>query len=449
MLKSARILIAILSLAVFAGIIFFVNQQPETTEAVDSAKEASPEVVEPTVEVNEMPEPEAVVEPQPVVPETVADLPTPDRYAFHRLLSHDGREMEAQVLDVVDGTVYIRRHDKRIFKIAFDRFHPSTLKLLESWQAAYAHEVNAEQKAYLDAQLNVKPKALASAAPKVPVDVRASLGEDRPTGPYLEDRIKGVTWAAVEEMSDEFNGKRLDDDKWQAEPKGNGWNWLGRPPGLFRAENVRVEDGKMKVTVSKLEEPEYIQGWSGNTMEFLYQGAIVRSHHAGEPGMFFECKMKANATEMSSTFWLMTKGQTIKKLELDVQECVGVVSDDAEPWAEGWDAIYHSNMIHRTNKHNPEKVQHQNSIKLDTKNHERYYIYGVWWKSETEALFYLDGEHVYTIQAPIEWDVPAYIQMAIETYDWNPVPERGSMVEKGDEEERTTSYDWVRVWKAK
>ncbi len=43
--------------------------------------------------------------------------------------------------------------------------------------------------------------------------------------------------------------------------------------------------------------------------------------------------------------------------------------------------------------------------------------------------------------------MPAYIQMAIETYDWNPIPDDGGLVEHGTREERTTQYDWVRTWK--
>ena len=76
---------------------------------------------------------------------------------------------------------------------------------------------------------------------------------------------------------------------------------MGRPPGLFLSENVSIEDGKLTVTVSKLPEPRVI-----GEREYLFQGAIVRSIEPGQPGWYYEYKMKANETEMSSTFWLMT-----------------------------------------------------------------------------------------------------------------------------------------------
>ena len=58
-----------------------------------------------------------------------------------------------------------------------------------------------------------------------------------------------------------------------------------------------------------------------------------------------------------------------------------------------------------------------------------------------------DGKYAYSIHPEIAWDVPAHIQMAIETYDWNPIPDDGGLVEHGTREERTTQYDWVRTWK--
>ena len=249
------------------------------------------------------------------------------------------------------------------------------------------------------------------------------------------------SWKPVTTLSDEFDGTSLDATKWQSNPIGNGWVWDGRPPGLFRASNVTVKDGMMNVTVGKLDKPVVK---NGNT--FTHQGAIVRSINPGHVGWYFECRMKANKTVMSSTFWLMTKGNTKKKLELDIQECAGRTTDKTERWGQNWDQIFHSNTIHRRNPFNPENVQLQARMKTATKNSERFFVYGAWWKSPEEIQFYLDGHHAYSIRPKIAWDVPAYIQMAVETYSWNPIPEDGGLVESGTREERTTQYDWVRTW---
>lgn len=253
---------------------------------------------------------------------------------------------------------------------------------------------------------------------------------------------KGMKWERVEPLSDEFAGDSVDRSKWQIEPVASGWVWDGRPPGLFRAENVTVKDGKLRVTVGVLEKPLVIKRDT-----FTYQGGIVRALKPGHVGWYYECRMKANSTEMSSTFWLMTKGDTVKKLELDIQECVGKTTERTEAWAGNWDRIFHSNAIHRRNRYNPESKKLQAYLDLEEKNRSRYFVYGAWWKSPKEIRFYLDGKYIYSIHPEVAWDVPAFLHMAIETYDWNPVPEGGGMVASGTVEERTTKYDWIRTWK--
>ena len=78
-------------------------------------------------------------------------------------------------------------------------------------------------------------------------------------GPFFTEgtdpKPEGKIWSLVDGLSDEFNGDTIDAAKWQTEPYQNGWTWIGRPPGLFKAENVKVADGSMQVEVSVLPEP--------------------------------------------------------------------------------------------------------------------------------------------------------------------------------------------------
>lgn len=82
---------------------------------------------------------------------------------------------------------------------------------------------------------------------------------------------------------------------------------------MFTHDNVVVKDGKLSITVGKLDEPVQIQQY-GKQDQYTHYGAIIRSLEAGQPGWYYDCKMKANQTVMSSTFWLMTKHGTEKKL---------------------------------------------------------------------------------------------------------------------------------------
>jgi hypothetical protein len=457
-LRNIRIAIFTLSVAIPLGIGIYiylqenkviegphvipVEEEDEMGSDVEVKKkevDRDEEVEVPSVDLKQVDRPD--VEEIPKMPSSVLS-PRIGRYTYYSLQSVDNRLIEVQVLYVTDAKVYIRRKDKRIFTVDISLFHADSLSVVMEWSRLYADLVTPEQRAYIASYNKDSSEEDIIAEPGTSIVVEGSVSDDFLTGPYAKGLDPPFEWQLVQELSDEFEGDRIDENKWQLEPVGNGWNWMGRPPGLFLPKNVTLEDGKLTVTVSKLPKPRVIQD-----REYLYQGAIIRSLKEGKPGWYFECKMKANKTEMSSTFWLMTKGNTVKKLETDIQECVGVVSPDSAPWTDGWDRIYHSNLIHRVNRHNPTEVKNQRGYPLTTPNHKKFYVYGAWWKSESEVLFYLDGEHIYTLFPDVDWDVPAFIHMAIETYDWNPVPARNSHVESAPLKDRQTQYEWVRVWR--
>nr|QMS54678.1 beta-porphyranase [Wenyingzhuangia sp.] len=255
------------------------------------------------------------------------------------------------------------------------------------------------------------------------------------------------TWVKVETLSDEFNSTTFDDDKWHRNPATDGFSWYGRPPALFEAENVSLSDGNLNVTTVKYETPKNVRN-----INWTHGGAIIRSKTTAKHGLYYECRMKANKTVMSSTFWIAFKQNCdngpIRKLELDIQECVGRVHSNTHSWASGWDKIYHSNTIrHNRSCDIGEETRASGSIKLTETNNSRFFVYGCWWKSPTEILFYLDGKHVYSITPTTDFDLEGYITMAIETYDWNPIDPEGSIFETGSFDDLTTKYDWVRTWK--
>lgn len=282
-------------------------------------------------------------------------------------------------------------------------------------------------------------------------DVIVTRGEPSADLPYFvgeNPTTGGKKWTKVENMSDEFNGDTFDDTKWHRDPATDGFGWMGRPPGLFEAENVSVSDGNLNVTTLKFDTPKRV-----NNTDFTHGGAIVRSKDTGNEGMYYECRMKANKTIMSSTFWLSMKQNCttgpVRKLELDIQESVGRVHSGTAEFAKTWDQIFHSNTF-RHNRDCDTEVDETQQIsgQVDTadKNHERYFVYGCWWKSPSEILFYLDGEFAYAITPPTDFDIDGHITMAIETYDWNPVDSAGSIFETGSFDDLSTKYDWVRTW---
>ena len=248
-------------------------------------------------------------------------------------------------------------------------------------------------------------------------------------------------WELVESMSDEFNGNVVDEEKWQI----SGQGWIGRAPGLFLAENVSVSDGSLKIKTTML--PDTIVK-NGN--KFTHGGGYVGSRESLTYG-YYECEVKANKTFMSTTFWLINSGKGKEKCdrrttELDILEVVGHINSDAK-----WMVDFDSKMNSNTHSRNiPEGCDYpsgsnKSSAYLGGKAYDAFHVYGVWWKSKDEILFYLDGKLVGEVNPPADFDLDMYLRMVVETYDWNPVPKDGGL--NMSLEDRTSTYNWVRTWK--
>ncbi|MGY6647553.1 glycosyl hydrolase [Wenyingzhuangia sp. IMCC45574] len=263
----------------------------------------------------------------------------------------------------------------------------------------------------------------------------------------------GKTWEAVTELTDEFEGPEIDSNKWFTDPGAHPYLlWYGRKPALFQEKNLKIKNKELTIEVGKLPTPITRSGWgaNGTPVDYTFYGGILRSKTTTRVGNYYECRMKMNKTELGGGFWLMGfNNDCNKKHEIDITESVGVMSDEATAWMKqkGWDEIFHSNALRRNDICNTNNIKDSDYIRTPTKNHEKYYVYGFWWKSTTELLFYLDGEYQYTLTPPVPMDQEMYMQFSIESYDWNPVPENGSRAELGSLEERTTYVDYIRTFK--
>ncbi|MGO4917944.1 family 16 glycosylhydrolase [Maribacter spongiicola] len=247
-------------------------------------------------------------------------------------------------------------------------------------------------------------------------------------------------WKLVKNMSDEFEGKKVDEKKWQISEQG----WIGRAPGLFQSENIKVEDGGLKITTKLLPQPVTKQG-----KEYTHGGGYVGSINGMTYG-YYECEMKANKTFMSSTFWLINESNELedcdkRTTELDIQESVGQITNDAE-WMKNFDESMNSNTHSRNIPEgcDYEKGSNKSGALIGGKVYDDYHVYGVWWKSKDEVQFFLDGKFLAKVTPPADYNIEMYLRMVVETYNWNPVPEDGGM--NGTEAERTTTYNWVRSW---
>ena len=256
-----------------------------------------------------------------------------------------------------------------------------------------------------------------------------------------DPKPKEAKWKLIKNMSDEFKGKKVDEKKWQI----SGQGWIGRPPGLFVADNIKVADGSLQITTKMLDEPIV-----KNNKTYTHGGGYVGSRKAMTYG-YYECEMKANKTFMSSTFWLINEAKELqgcdkRTTELDIQECVGQIVNKAE-WMKYFDQAMNSNTHSRNIPEGCDYTKGTSKARADAsgKVYDDFHVYGVWWKSKDEILFFLDGELVKNVTPPADFNIEMYLRMVVETYDWNPVPADGGMT--GSEADRTTSYNWVRSWK--
>ena len=253
----------------------------------------------------------------------------------------------------------------------------------------------------------------------------------------------GKKWVKIENLSDEFNDDVFDSDKWQ---NTNPNRWIGREPGLFVENTMTEVDGNLRLTPYLLDPVQQIDGKT-----FTHAGSNIYSRNSAEVGSYLECRMKANQTFMSSTFWVInTSGEGTgcdrRTTELDIVECVGQVTTSAN-FAKNFDESMHSN-THSRNVSCPAETP-EGSIGNNTPTPGKvwadYNVYAAWWKSPEEIDFFLNGEKVYTVNPKAPFSLPMHLRLVVETYTWNAPPADGGMT--GSFEDRTTYYDWVRVWK--
>ncbi|GGZ24714.1 hypothetical protein GCM10007049_16380 [Echinicola pacifica] len=263
-----------------------------------------------------------------------------------------------------------------------------------------------------------------------------------------------ASWSLVGDLSDEFDQRDsrsssgLNVDKWTNGPT-EYFPWQGSTQCLFSPSTVQVDQvlaGAATITVQQLAEK---QG------DREYAGGIIRSTATAKPGMYMEARMRANKTQMSSSFWLINVRKYIEEeckrtTELDIQESVGQRGPLAEEWSTHWDQMMHSNVLNRetTEACSPlENARNQNKKLLSQLASEDFQVFGCWWKDPNTFIFFLNGEEVYQLHPKSgEFIFPMFITLSSNVYDWNKYPKDQEGMAGFSEIDRSTAIDWVRTW---
>jgi hypothetical protein len=261
----------------------------------------------------------------------------------------------------------------------------------------------------------------------------------------------GKRWVLNPLFSDEFNGDTRDATKWYDHHP----TWIGRPPGLFMPSQVSVRDGYLQIRGEKMEKDTLIHAY-GRDITFNIAGGAVRSKNQVYLG-YFECRVKAAATTMSTTFWFSggggkgPNGCDSYHQEWDIQECVGREGDfDGSYFASGMHANAHywyTDCAGERFDHRAVQVKFEDSELAS----ENFHVYGGWWRDASTASYYYDNrepkhQKFYDKISKTPMDKPMYMNLVCETYPF-PWIELPSDEELADPKKNTVSYDWVRGYK--
>ncbi len=238
----------------------------------------------------------------------------------------------------------------------------------------------------------------------------------------LSDQQNKGGWVKFEPMSDEFEGKELDLNKWHV---GMEW-WKGRQPALFSDKNVTVSDGKLHLTMRKEKLPEKFEklGYHDYTSAALHTKA--RSGYG-----YYEVKAKPMNSAGSSSFWFH-KGDTPGwQTEIDVFEIGGK--------AKGFERKYNMTLhVFRT----PQEKKHWSVGGVwvaPWRLADDYHVYGLDWEKD-QIRFYVDGVLVRSVENT-HWHQPLYLIFDSETMPkWFGMPDDKDLPS-------TFSVEYVRAWK--
>lgn len=295
--------------------------------------------------------------------------------------------------------------------------------------------------------------------------------------PFSDPENKGG-WKLNKEASDEFDSRRLDENRWyvvgkfkDGKPvykhpdKPNKKVWIGRAPSQFSGENYRLEDGKLILETrwepdfrfsDKLDKP-----WGNNNTRSKFENittACLIGRKFFKYG-YMEIKSKAADAEITSAFWAIGSGT-----ELDIFEQFGSGRNknkqhlDTEMW---WS-------IHDWSREGKGKSVYTEHLDYGFRVADDFHVYGIEW-NENDVKLYVDGkyktgatrEQVDAYAAakgyPNGWILDGEISIWLdqETFPWHGVPDSLEDLElnspEGKKEDGIVDYEieYIRIWQKK
>jgi len=229
-------------------------------------------------------------------------------------------------------------------------------------------------------------------------------------------------WLPVPALSDEFEGERVDSQRWEI----NNRFYPGKKPGLYAKHNVVEKAGMLNLWAQAETLPNSPPGYSGYTV------AYVASKQMLQYG-YIEVRARVMDSEVTSAFWLYRWTET-GTYEIDVFEIGGA--------SKGHEKVIHTNA--HAYRGDPEQENDSNRLS-DPQSHAMpdrlandFHTYALEW-DERSLKYYYDGKVIRTKPNNF-WKVPMSIRFTTETHpDWMGLP-------KSRDLPAVFQVDYVRVW---
>lgn len=245
-------------------------------------------------------------------------------------------------------------------------------------------------------------------------------------------------WCLNGDISDEFDGVRLDASKWHIQGTDGFYrsHFIGRAPSQFSLDNVRVEDGKLKIATRW--EPDYPfsdKMDDGAAYENITTAAVISK--AQFLYGYMEIRCKAADASITSSFWATGGGA-----ELDVFEFMGA---PAQKHKKPLEKEYMFTVIDWT-KPKASRRAWRDQVQLDWRMADDFHVYGCAW-DQHGLTFYADGKQVGRATRKDlgeEWILtkPIWVWVDSETFPWHGLPEEGDLPVDFE-------IDYIRVWQKK
>lgn len=225
-------------------------------------------------------------------------------------------------------------------------------------------------------------------------------------------------WKPIPELSDEFEGDKLDSTKWFDHNPG----WQGREPGFFSPKNVSVSDGKLHLTARAETLPDLPKGYHTFTTAAVKAKVLVKYG-------YFEMKCRPMKSQASSAFWFYHSEEK-EWTEIDVFEICGA----GGKWHNSYNMTVHV-------FHSPTEKKHFQKGKKWVPPFQMvddYHIYALEWNKDV-IKWWVDGAVVHEMKNT-HWHQALHMNFDSETFpDWFGLPDKASLP-------AIFSIEYVRSW---